>query len=62
MKLLRLKHGWTQEEVAQRAGLDYKYYQKIESGRWPGLQIKTVETIAKALKTDAGTLFTKRPD
>lgn len=60
LKRLRLEQGLTQQQLSERAGLDYKYYQKIESGRWPGLQIRTVETLAKALRVDVGRLFTPK--
>lgn len=49
MKQLRLRQGLTQQALAERADLEYKYVQKIESGRWPGLQLRTVERLARAL-------------
>ena len=49
MKQLRLRQGLTQQSLAERADLEYKYVQKIESGRWPGLQLRTVERLAHAL-------------
>ena len=39
----------TQQELAEKAGIDYKYAQKVEAGHWPGLSLKTVEKLAKAL-------------
>jgi len=57
VKRLRLEQGLTQQQLSERAGMDYKYFQKIESGRWPGLQVRTVETLAKALRVDVGKLF-----
>jgi len=57
MKRLRLQRGLTQQAFAELADLEYKYVQKIESGRWPGLQLRTVERLAKALKVDAWELL-----
>jgi len=57
MKRLRLQRGLTQQALAELADLEYKYLQKIESGRWPGLQLRTVERLASALKVDAWELL-----
>lgn len=53
MKRLRKQRDLTQQGLAERAGLEYKYVQKIESGRWPGLQLRTIEVLAKALGVTA---------
>jgi transcriptional regulator with XRE-family HTH domain len=52
-RLLRL----TQQGVAELADIDYNYYQKIESGRWDGLQVRTVEKLANALGVGIWELF-----
>lgn len=57
LKRLRVASGMSQQSFAEKAGLDYKYYQRIESGNWPGLQLRTVDKLAKALKVDVGDLF-----
>ena len=57
MKRLRQQHDLTQQGLAERAGLEYKYVQKIESGRWPGLQLRTIETLAEALGVEAWELI-----
>ncbi len=49
VRRLRLLQGLTQQATADRAGIDGKYYQAIESGRWPNLKLSTVEKIADAL-------------
>ena len=41
MKRLRVRQGLTQQSLAEKAGLDYNYLQKIESGRWGGLRVST---------------------
>ncbi len=57
MKRLRIEQGLTQQTLAEMAGLEYKHLQRIESGHWPGLQLKTIELIAKALKVEAWELI-----
>jgi transcriptional regulator with XRE-family HTH domain len=37
----------TQEQFAERAGLDYKYYQHVEAGRKPNLGMETLLKLAK---------------
>ena len=32
VRALRLRRGLTQEQLAERAGLDYKYFQRFELG------------------------------
>lgn len=51
--------GLSQQAFAEKLGLDYKYYQRIEAGNWPGLQLRTVEKIAKALKVEVAELVRK---
>jgi transcriptional regulator with XRE-family HTH domain len=50
IKALRKRRGFTQEELANAAELEYKYIQRIESKNPPNLGIETLEKIAKALK------------
>lgn len=57
MKRLRAELGLTQQALAEKAGLEYKHLQRIESGRWPGLQLKTIEAIARSLKVEAWELI-----
>lgn len=49
VRRLRLLQGFTQQRVADRAGIEYKYFQNIEAGRWPNLTLSTVQKIADAL-------------
>jgi transcriptional regulator with XRE-family HTH domain len=46
LKRLRKKAGLTQEQFAEQAGISYKYYQQIESGRKPDLRLSTLERLA----------------
>lgn len=52
--ILRLRHlrtlcGLTQEAFAEKAGLKYKHYQSLETGRKPDFRISTLEKLADAL-------------
>lgn len=57
LKRLRKAQGLTQEGLAEKAGLEYKYYQKIESGRWPGLQLSTIERLGETLGVETWELL-----
>ena len=52
IKEFRRKQGFTQEKLAELAGIDYKYLQRIEGKNPPALKVDTIEKLAKALKTD----------
>lgn len=45
---LRFQKGLTQEQFAERAGFNYKFYQNIESARQKYMRIDTVERLAEA--------------
>lgn len=56
VKRLRKNIGYSQEELAEKATLDYTSVQNIESGsRNPSL--KTLSKIARALKVSVRDLF-----
>jgi transcriptional regulator with XRE-family HTH domain len=57
MKRLRLARGLTQQSLAEKCGMEYKHLQKIESGRWPALQMATMERLAKGLGVEAWQLI-----
>lgn len=57
LKRLRKSQDLTQEHLAELAGLDYKHYQKIEGGSWPGLQLRTIDQLANALNVSPYELF-----
>ncbi len=46
----RLKVGLTQEALSEKAGVDYKYLQRMEGKTPPNLKLETIEKLAKALK------------
>ncbi|MDX8415123.1 helix-turn-helix domain-containing protein [Intestinicryptomonas porci] len=49
-KQLRLQKGLTQEQFAEYAGFNYKFYQNIESARQKYMRIDTVERLAQAFE------------
>ena len=57
IKLLRKKHNLTQDELAELAGIAYKYIQKIEGKTTPNVGIALLEKLAKALKTTPANLL-----
>ena len=48
VKELREARGLSQEAFAEKAGLGYKYYQHVESGRRRDIRLSTIEKLAKA--------------
>lgn len=50
LKFFRNKFKLTQEQMAERLGVDIRYYQRIESKNPRAIKIDTIEKIAKALK------------
>ncbi len=57
IKQLREDKKWTQEEVAERIGMDMRYYQRLESKKPYVIRIDTLEKIAKAFKITASKLL-----
>lgn len=56
LRKLREEKGWTQEELADKAGMHFTYIGQIERGiRNPSLI--NLERLAKALKIKAGELL-----
>ena len=49
IRILRTKQKMTQEELADAAGIDYKYLQTIEGKSPPNVKIETIEKLANAL-------------
>jgi len=62
VKQVRQVHGLTQEEFAERAGLDYKYYQHVEAGRRPNLGMETLLKIAKGCRLELWELLNFESD
>lgn len=57
LRRLRLGQGLTQEQFAEAAGLSYKYYQEVETGRKKDLRLSTVERLAKSYGISVYQLF-----
>lgn len=57
LRKLRNASGLTQEQFAERAGLSYKYYQQIESGRKRDLRLSTLERLADAHRISVAKLL-----
>ena len=57
LKRYRVSLGLTQQALAEKAEVEYKYYQRVESGRWPGLHLGTVERLAHAVGVEAWELI-----
>lgn len=56
LKALRQERGWTQSELAARAGVHRSFIAKLEAGRQdPALT--TLEKLAKALRVKVTTLL-----
>ncbi len=49
IRALRMERGWTQEQLAERAGLDYKYYQLFETEHTGAPSLRMVESLAGVL-------------
>ena len=57
IKVLRKKKGLTQDKLAEKTGIDYKYIQKIEGKNPPAVRIDTIEKLAKAFKISCSKLL-----
>ncbi len=57
LRELRAKHGLTQEEFAQIAGIGYKFYQVIESAKKKQIWLSTIERLANAYSLEAWELL-----
>ena len=57
LKQLRKKHGYTQQILAEKAHIDYKYLQRIEGKNPPAVRIDLLEKLAKAFKISISKLL-----
>lgn len=48
LRHLRQRYRHTQQAIAEKAHLDYKYYQSIEGKRPPNVTFDSLERLAKA--------------
>lgn len=49
LKLIRKSRGYTQEQLAERSGIDYKYLQKLESKNPSSPTLQVLEKLALGL-------------
>jgi len=59
VKQLRDERGWTQEELAKKAGLNKQSIFRIEDNQYSGAKRETIEKLSKALGVDAAALTGK---
>ncbi len=57
VRKLRIKHGYTQEKLAELAGIEYKHIQRVESKIPCDLKASTLEKLAKAFKISVSELM-----
>lgn len=57
VRALREAKDLTQEQFAERAGLQYKHYQAMEAGRRLNLQFVTLQKLAKGCGLNLSELF-----
>jgi transcriptional regulator with XRE-family HTH domain len=57
LRYLRLRADFTQEQMAEIAGFEFKFYQKLEGGKKPQIKVETVERLAKPFGLEAWQLL-----
>jgi len=57
IRKLRTKRKWTQEQLAERAGLTRSYITLMESGKRGNPSLPAVKALAKALGVSVGDLL-----
>lgn len=57
LRELRKKNTFTQEQLAELAGIDYKHIQLLESPKAPAAKLDTLEKLAKAFKIKTSELI-----
>ena len=57
LRYIRLRADFTQEQMAEIAGFEFKFYQKLEGGKKPQIKVETVERLAKPFGLEAWQLL-----
>ena len=60
IKEIRQVKGWTQTELARRAGIRRATVNRIENARVKAIDLEVLEKLAKALDVDPGYLIVKK--
>lgn len=60
LRELREAKGWSQAELARRAGVQRVTITVIEGGRTKGVDFSTLDKLARALEVDPGFLIVRR--
>lgn len=58
----RESRGWTQNQLAKRAGVTRATVSRIETGKVTSLDLDVFEKLANALQVHPGTLIEKREE
>ncbi len=58
VRKLRLQHGWTQVDMAEKLGLDRSYLADVERGK-RNISILNLDVIAKGFGLSLSRLFSK---
>lgn len=59
IKEIRLTKGWTQAELAEKAGVRRATVNRIENARVKAIDLEVLEKLAKALEVDPALLIVK---
>lgn len=57
LRYLRLRADFTQEQMAETVGFEFKFYQKLEGGKKPQIKVETVERLGKPFNLEAWQLL-----
>lgn len=52
LRQLRQEYGFTQEALAEKAGIEYKYVQMLEGKNPPSATLRTLDKLSKAFELE----------
>lgn len=61
VRRLRLQRGMTQRELAAASQVEFKSFQKVEGGKWPGMTLRRLSSISAALQVEPWKLLRQPP-